>query len=111
MLVSISGTSLSDGRASLRSGPALPVAESITQASVGDDGVDQRAMKRLPSSEKSETNPCPSGMRTVARGCSVRASSRRSSLRLPASINRASASPVLATATASMAAIGGFFST
>src|SRR5438270_2651408 len=103
-LTSISGTSFSDGRASLRNGLAFPVFASIAQGSYGEDGVDQRATKRLPSWEKSERKPWPSGIANLARGRSVRASRRRSSVRLPASIRRATASPVLATAIVSIVA-------
>ncbi len=112
MLVSISGTtSLSEGRLSLRSGLGFPLAASIAHGSGGDEGVDQTAMNRLPSSEKSVTPPWPSGNTTFARGRKVCASSKRTSLRFPASIERASASPLLATAMEEMVATGGFFST
>src|SRR5207253_3895814 len=53
-LTSISGNSFSDGRASLRNRVALPVFASMGQGSYGEDGVDQRATKRFPSSENSE---------------------------------------------------------
>ena len=108
MLVCIGGNSPSEGRSSLRSGLALPVVESIAQASLGEEGVDHLAMTRLPSSENSERNPWPSGIATLARGRSVRASSRRISVRLPASTSTASASPVFATSTSLIAKIGGF---
>src|SRR5439155_25961347 len=111
MLVSISGTSRREGRASFRSWLALPVRASTAQTSVGDDGVDQRARNRLPSSENSETFPCPSGMATLARGRSVRAYSSRTSVWLPASTSMASESPVFATASSLKVATGGFFST
>src|SRR3989454_1083831 len=67
-LTSISGNSFSDGRASLRNRVALPVFASMAQGSYGEDGVDQRATKRFPSSENSERKPCPSGIATFERG-------------------------------------------
>src|SRR5207245_1751361 len=71
MLTSISGTSFSEGRISLRSRAALPVPASLAHASVGDEGVDQSATIRLPSSEKSATKPWPSGISTLAPGRSA----------------------------------------
>src|SRR5260370_5990321 len=98
MLVSIAGNSLSDGRASFRSAAGLPVFASTAQASVDERGVDQSAMKRLPSSEKSETKPSPCGIVTWARGFDVSAATRRISARFAAAIDRASASTTFATA-------------
>ena len=52
----------------------------------------------------------PTGHLLFARGRNVRASSRRTSLRLPASMESASAPPRFATATEEMVAVGGSFS-
>ena len=111
MLTSMAGTARSDGRSSLRSGSALPVAASIDHASVGEEGVDQTATSFVPSSEKAETAPCPSGIDTLARGCSVPLSRIRISLRLPASMVSATAPPFLATSIPEMSAMGGSRST
>ena len=94
-----------------KKGGGLAVAASIDQASVGDDGVDQSATTFVPSSEKAETLPCPRGIATLARGCSVPASRTRISLRLPASMVSARAPPFLARSTPEMVAMGGSRST